>query len=84
MAGWYNPYCRILVTVLDRCYWTYREFAHAGARFSRLSSQGRARGRMPATGCLFVPQIEDALQHTSYNQSHKVAYRSLLEQAESH
>lgn len=25
IAGWYNPYCRILPAVLDRCYWTYGE-----------------------------------------------------------
>lgn len=25
VAGWYNPYCRILSSVLDHCYWTYRE-----------------------------------------------------------
>jgi hypothetical protein len=24
IAGWYNPYCRILPEVLDRCFWTYR------------------------------------------------------------
>lgn len=23
IAGWYNPYCRILPAVLDHCYWTY-------------------------------------------------------------
>jgi Sulfatase len=23
VAGWYNPYCRILPDVLDRCYWTF-------------------------------------------------------------
>jgi hypothetical protein len=22
LVGWYNPYCRLLPTVLDRCYWT--------------------------------------------------------------
>jgi hypothetical protein len=22
VAGWYNPYCRILPNVLDRCFWT--------------------------------------------------------------
>jgi hypothetical protein len=22
LAGWFNPYCRILPTVLDRCFWT--------------------------------------------------------------
>jgi hypothetical protein len=25
IAGWYNPYCRIMPEVLDRCFWTYRE-----------------------------------------------------------
>jgi len=29
LAGWYNPYCRILPNVLDRCFWTYREFTPA-------------------------------------------------------
>ncbi len=23
IAGWYNPYCRLLPDVLDRCFWTY-------------------------------------------------------------
>jgi Sulfatase len=23
-TGWYNPYCRIIPSVLDSCYWTYR------------------------------------------------------------
>lgn len=25
VAGWYNPYCRILPEVLDRCQWIFRE-----------------------------------------------------------
>lgn len=25
IAGWYNPYCRIMPAVLDHCYWTYHE-----------------------------------------------------------
>lgn len=25
IAGWYNPYCRIMPEVLDRCFWTYRQ-----------------------------------------------------------
>jgi len=24
IAGWYNPYCRILPEVLDQCFWTYK------------------------------------------------------------
>lgn len=30
VAGWYNPYCRILPDVLDRCYWAYHETIPAG------------------------------------------------------
>jgi hypothetical protein len=25
IAGWYNPYCRLLPNVLDRCFWQYSE-----------------------------------------------------------
>jgi hypothetical protein len=25
IAGWYNPYCRIMPEVLDYCFWSYRE-----------------------------------------------------------
>jgi hypothetical protein len=25
LAGWYNPYCRILPGVLDKCFWTYED-----------------------------------------------------------
>jgi Sulfatase len=25
IAGWYNPYCRIMPEVLDNCFWIYRE-----------------------------------------------------------
>jgi hypothetical protein len=81
VAGWYNPYCRILVSVLDRCYWTHREFAFGG-RFNRLSSRrsvwGNARDGLP-----LVPQIENAWHHTPANQSHRLDYRSVLREAKS-
>jgi hypothetical protein len=25
VAGWYNPYCRIMPEVFDHCFWTYRQ-----------------------------------------------------------
>ena len=25
IAGWYNPYCRILPSVLDRCFWSFHD-----------------------------------------------------------
>ena len=30
VAGWYNPYCRILAEVLDACHWTSREVFAGG------------------------------------------------------
>ncbi|WP_161557382.1 sulfatase-like hydrolase/transferase [Acidisarcina polymorpha] len=30
VAGWYNPYCRILPEVLDQCFWTYNRAAPNG------------------------------------------------------
>lgn len=36
IAGWYNPYCRILPQVLDQCYWTYDELS-ANRMLSRAS-----------------------------------------------
>jgi hypothetical protein len=81
VAGWYNPYCRILATVLDRCYWTHREFAFGG-RFNRLSSQqsvwDNARDGLP-----LIPQIENAWRHTPSNQSHRADYRNVLREAKS-
>ena len=29
VAGWFNPYCRILPDVLDRCFWTFGASANA-------------------------------------------------------
>jgi hypothetical protein len=36
VAGWYNPYCKILPKVLDDCYWVSRERA-VGGMFSHAS-----------------------------------------------
>jgi hypothetical protein len=33
IVGWYNPYCRILPEVLDRCFWTFRR-THPGGMVS--------------------------------------------------
>ncbi|HEX6770806.1 MAG TPA: hypothetical protein VF126_02185 [Acidobacteriaceae bacterium] len=38
LAGWYNPYCRLLPNVLDRCVWVYSEPAVDGLSRA-LSSQ---------------------------------------------
>lgn len=41
VAGWYNPYCRILKDVLDSCYWQYGDPTLprvSGGRFSLLTA----------------------------------------------
>ncbi len=79
VAGWYNPYCRILASTLDWCYWTNQEFA-GGGRFSRLSSQ-RSALENARNGLPFMTQIDDAWHHTPSSQSHKGDYQSVLKQA---
>jgi hypothetical protein len=81
VAGWYNPYCRILATTLDRCYWTFQEFT-GGERFSHLSSQ-RGMLENARDGFPFVAQIETILQHRASNESHKDDYRRVLKEAKS-
>jgi len=31
VTGWYNPYCRILPEVIDRCYWTSHQLTPTGS-----------------------------------------------------
>lgn len=86
IAGWYNPYCRLLADVLDRCYWSFQDFG-GGSRFSRLSSERstlqNARDALP-----LVPQIENVLEHGKASrghtsQSHNKDFRSVLHEAKS-
>lgn len=35
IAGWYNPYCRIMPQVLDQCFWTFDTVHFAGMSPSR-------------------------------------------------
>lgn len=81
--GWYNPYCRLFATILDRCYWNFEDFS-GGSRFGRLSSERstlqNARDALP-----FVPLIENAFEHESANQghtsqSHRTDYERVLKQ----
>jgi hypothetical protein len=81
VVGWFNPYCRLLATTVDSCYWTYQEFT-AGGRFNHLYSQRstleNARDALP-----FVAQLENAWHHTSRNQAHRESYHAVLKQAKS-
>jgi Sulfatase len=43
LAGWYNPYCRILPDVLDSCYWVYHESTPARLSPNRLAARNLLR-----------------------------------------
>jgi Sulfatase len=43
VAGWYNPYCRILPAVLDHCFWAYREATPANLSPNRSIATGLVR-----------------------------------------
>ncbi|MFL6428869.1 MAG: sulfatase-like hydrolase/transferase [Acidobacteriaceae bacterium] len=82
--GWYNPYCRLLATILDRCYWNFEDFS-GGSRFGRLSSERstlqNARDALP-----IVPLIEKVFEHGNANQghtsqSHRIDHDRVLKQA---
>ncbi len=50
VAGWYNPYCRLLPHVLDRCVWVYSEPLHsdlAGGLSTRKSIVENMAAMMP-------------------------------------
>jgi sulfatase-like protein len=81
VAGWYNPYCRLLATTLDRCYWTFQEFT-GGGRFSHLSSE-QSTLENARDGFPFVAQVERVLQHRPANESHEDDYRRVLKEAKS-
>ena len=70
VAGWYNPYCRILSEVLDQCFWT---------------NHGEARGGMhsgqSAIWNMESPVLQMMPWHSSPDQSivfHQLDYRELL------
>jgi hypothetical protein len=79
VAGWYNPYCRILATVLDSCYWSNLYDMHDGiAGNQTLGSNLRAplavlvpsnRWESPATRWMHIPALGvrgQAMQTTDY------------------
>jgi hypothetical protein len=77
VAGWYNPYCRILPDVLDHCFWTYDSSAQntmvPGAKLQSnlMEPWKRFFGGMPGyrfgPSYLHIPKLTDlyAKQHIS-------------------
>lgn len=49
IAGWYNPSCRIMAAVLDRCYWSYGYILENG-----LASDGTIRSNLLDAGSTLV------------------------------
>jgi hypothetical protein len=76
VAGWYNPYCRILDTVLDRCYWAFGQSV-AGELFSRLSSRQSA-WENARDGLPLAARLEALWGHASPNQALDEDYRNIL------
>jgi hypothetical protein len=81
VAGWYNPYCRLLPDVLDRCVWVYSEPIHSdlsGALSTRKSISENLSAMMPFRDKLsFVmhPSTDDSVQ------THIDDYVSVMTQA---
>jgi hypothetical protein len=74
VAGWFNPYCRILPEVLDHCFWTFGELSQNGMLPSATTIQ--ANMLEP----LFSRQISDLTAHES--ESHISDYQALLDAAD--
>jgi hypothetical protein len=76
VAGWYNPYCRILNTVLDSCYWTFSQSV-AGELFSRLSSR-QSSWQNARDGLPLAARIELLRHKGPHNQALREDYQNIL------
>lgn len=82
VAGWFNPYCRLMPDVLDRCFWQFSEpVSDDLARFLS-STQSVARNvlaMMPLRHSL------STLLHRPFpsgNQTHRDDYQAIMRQGE--
>ena len=81
VAGWYNPYCRLLRNVLDRCVWVYTEpihFDQSGALSTRSTVAQNVIAMFP------LRDRFDSLLHQSTNEevrTHINDYRSLMQES---
>ena len=81
VAGWYEPYCRILPAVLDRCFWTYSDDIPGG--LSPNISSLRNALQLPATLILRLLNRVGLASHVPSRGSRDVEqhandYRALL------
>jgi hypothetical protein len=80
VAGWYNPYCRMLNTVLDSCYWTFSQSV-AGELFSRLSSR-QSSWQNARDGLPLAARVEALWHNTPANQPLHEDYQNILRAGE--
>jgi hypothetical protein len=81
VAGWYNPYCRLLPDVVNRCFWQYSEPGRFDLASSLLSTNSIAENM--AAMMLFRDRII-VLMHgaiPSPNRQHRDDYTSLMVQS---
>ncbi len=69
IAGWYNPYCRILPRVLDECQWVFREGTTSG-----MSSDASALSNMAALWIYLADNLK--LRRYGEREADKVAARA--------
>jgi hypothetical protein len=81
IAGWYNPYCRLLPDVLDRCFWQYSEDSRTP--YSRFLDSGSTTMRNLAVIFSFPPSLYRAfhIPPLNYTQPHRQDYADLLSQS---
>lgn len=63
VAGWYNPYCRLLPHVLDQCSWTFRDHKTNGM----IGSESIAYNSLSALhffACMVITAIPDRMRRT--------------------
>lgn len=78
IAGWFNPYCRLLPDVLDRCSWQYSE-----ASSGDISGAIQSTNSVSANVWLMLPfaRMTDAVRHVppvSHNQPHYIDYTGVM------
>ena len=87
IAGWYNPYCRILPAVLDHCFWRmYTELENGLASDASFRGnlwravEAMAKGRGPATDAATSEELRSGPD--SVTTGHLEDYRALLQEAD--
>jgi hypothetical protein len=80
IAGWYNPYCRILNNVLDSCYWTFSQSV-AGELFSGLSSR-QSSWQNARQGLPLAARIELMRHKGPHNRALREDYQNILRAGE--